>query len=190
MGWGKESKKWVWKLKWLCLTGKIYLVLEESAPKAPEEVAHPLQDYFTFTPTRLRLLQEPHQCFSDFSEYSERRFRGRECMEKVRNLSEGIYSEDVVNLSRQVGSPAFFLSHFSIQGTDLCAAVLPETPRLGDLGLAKKIPPERIYQEISYFVGNTLLKSPDIEPPAEVSEKSRLVQRGFDPKTSFRGKAV
>jgi len=190
VGWGKELKKWVWKLKWLCLTGKIYLVLEESAPKAPEEVDHPLQDYLTSSPTRLQLLQESHQCFSDFSEYSERRFRGRDYLKKVGNLVEGIYSEDVVNLSREVGSPAFFISHFSIRDLDLLATVIPETPRLGVLGFAKKISPEQMYQDISYFVGNTLHKSPDTDPPAEVCEKIRLVQRGFHPKTSFRGKAV
>ncbi len=190
IGWQRNSKKWFWKLKWLCLIGKIYLVLEDSAPKAPEEVVPPWDGYLVPTPTRLKLLQDSHQCFLDFSEYSKHMFRGRDYLEKVRSLSEGVYSEDVVNLSREVGSPAFFISHLSMKGSDLWATVLPETPRLGDLGLAKKLPPERMYQEISYFVGNTLHKSPDIDPPAGVCEKSRLVQRGFDPKTSFRGKAV
>ena len=43
-----------------------------------------------------------------------------------------------------------------------------------------------MYQEISYFIGNTMNESPDIKPPVEISNKDKISKAGFDLKNSFR----
>jgi hypothetical protein len=44
-----------------------------------------------------------------------------------------------------------------------------------------------MYQEIAMFL-TSLRDNPDSLPPAKVSDKDRLTQKGFDAKISFRGK--
>jgi hypothetical protein len=59
-------------------------------------------------------------------------------------------------------------------------------PRLGELGFAAIFSAEQAYQNLSYFVGNYLRDSADLNPPAAVSDRDRIVQHGFDLKKSFR----
>lgn len=66
--------------------------------------------------------------------------------------------------------------------------VFNKIPNLSKMGIAKFYPPEMLYQDLSYFMGNTINGSPDIDPPVLVSNKDRIIQHGFDIKTSFRGK--
>jgi hypothetical protein len=61
-------------------------------------------------------------------------------------------------------------------------------PKLGEIGIASYINPNDMYQHLSYFVGNTMKVSPDMMPPVEVDNKIRILNAGFDLKTSFRGK--
>lgn len=98
----------------------------------------------------------------------------------------GIKSDGAVKLCKEFGTPAILVKP-STYG-DYPAKVSRILPNLGALGFASIIPADRMYQEIAMFVGNILRDSPDLAPPATVSDKERLVQRGFDLKSSFRGK--
>jgi hypothetical protein len=48
------------------------------------------------------------------------------------------------------------------------------------------IPATQMYQELSYFMGNTIKEHPDTEPPVEVSNNCKIINAGFDLKQSFR----
>lgn len=84
----------------------------------------------------------------------------------------------LITLSRELQRPVFQMAG--------SYTALNAVPNLGELGFASAIPAEQMYQEIAYFVGNLLRESPDLSPPAAVSDADRLRQHGFDPKRSFR----
>ena len=99
---------------------------------------------------------------------------------------------ELVKLCQMVKAPVF-LFRMRMSPSDGAIGkrtftILCEVPMLSKLGLARYYPPANVYQDLSYFMGNTINGSPDIDPPAVVSDKDRLLQRGFDLKTSFRGK--
>ena len=100
---------------------------------------------------------------------------------------------EMVELCRKVDAPVFrFTVHHAPRDASdgqRLVSIKSEVPVLSTMGLAKFYPAETIYQDLSYFMGNTIHGSPDLDPPTKVSDKDRLVQRGFDVKTSFRGKA-
>jgi hypothetical protein len=62
---------------------------------------------------------------------------------------------------------------------DVEISIAPQCPVLGEIGLAKLIPPEQMYQDLAYFVGNLMFNSPDIEPPVELSNKQKIHQSWF-----------
>lgn len=169
----RVSRGWKWELSWICVAGKLYILFQEHQVEVCRE-------------PNLRLLEKDCECYRDFLTHSSYIFRGKGYINHLDEVIEGQFSESMVDLSRKVGSPVFFISGFSRTGA--IATVLAQTPVLGGLGFARRIPPEKMYQELEYFVGNTLHESPDSQPPENVTEKDRLIQRGFDPKTSFRGK--
>lgn len=48
--------------------------------------------------------------------------------------------------------------------------------------------PEQIWQKLYHFCSNVLRENPDTMQPVQVDDKTKIVQAGFDLKTSFRGK--
>ena len=61
-----------------------------------------------------------------------------------------------------------------------------KVPILSELGIPNIIPAEKIFQELSYFIGNIMKESPDIAPPVEIENDLRIEGHGFDLKQSFR----
>lgn len=59
-------------------------------------------------------------------------------------------------------------------------------PILTDYGFPAKISPDKMYQDISYFMSNLINENPDTKPPVEVEDKYKIVGAGFDLKQSFR----
>lgn len=93
-----------------------------------------------------------------------------------------------VELSRKVKSPVFVIRSVErMFGSDkLKVTVAGQCPILRDIGIPALIPAAQMYQELAYFVGNTMKEHPDTEPPVEVSNTSKILNAGFDLKQSFR----
>lgn len=61
-----------------------------------------------------------------------------------------------------------------------------ELPILRDLGFTSVYSAEILYQDIAYFMSNTIYDNPDIKPPVEISNDCKIEGHGFDMKQSFR----
>ncbi len=103
-------------------------------------------------------------------------------------------SNSLIKLSRLLKQPVFIAPSFKeypkgihSESTIVTFASL-EIPMLSKYGFTSVLSPEQAYQELDYFIGNLMNESPDLDPPVEVSDKDKIVQHGFDLKTSFRGK--
>ena len=105
----------------------------------------------------------------------------------------GVSSECCVEISKRLGSPVFTLEYshpirHTRVGNKAVSRVTISTnvPNLGKLGFASILTAEQMYQDIAMFLGS-LNNDPDGQPPVNVSDKDRLLQKGFDAKVSFRG---
>lgn len=105
-----------------------------------------------------------------------------------------VRSNSLVHLSRVLGQPVFIAPSFlnNPKGFRSSSTIVTfhslEIPMLSKYGFASVISPDQAYQELDYFIGNLMNESPDLAPPVKVSDKDKIVQHGFDLKTSFRGK--
>lgn len=108
--------------------------------------------------------------------------RNRRRWSRAESLKLGYEYPAIVELCRIVGHPVFACSvdwHRGLLIREMC-------PILGNIGLPSIIPPEQMYQELAYFVGNLMRHVPDIQPPVEVNNKQKILKAGFDPVISFR----
>ena len=103
--------------------------------------------------------------------------------EKFAPVMGGLGGTDIVNLTKKIGVPVYMISR---RDNDHVFYIEEKIPHLGELGLAKIYPAEQLYQDIFYFLNNTIKDSPDTAPPVAVSNKDRIEQHGFDIKKSFR----
>lgn len=117
------------------------------------------------------------------------RDRGRTQTASIRHQFDGTKEfPELVHICQQVKAPVFQFNFGWSQNGVKSFRVGGEVPNLGKLRLAKQYPAQMIYQDLSYFMGNAINGSPDLDPPVSIDDKCRLLQRGFDLKTSFRGK--
>lgn len=95
-----------------------------------------------------------------------------------------------VELSRKIQVPVFvILSVDNKWNTDKIEVTISgQCPILKDVGMPALIPAPQMYQELAYFVGNTMKEHPDTEPPVEVSNTSKILNAGFDLRVSFRNR--
>ena len=93
--------------------------------------------------------------------------------------------DSLIEMCKFVGKPVFI---FRLLPQKRCEYVkfYKECPRLGELGIGKYITDEKMYQHLSYFVGNLIKPSPDMMPEPIVTDKDKIIEHGFDYKTSFR----
>jgi hypothetical protein len=94
----------------------------------------------------------------------------------------------LVELSRLVGAPVFVIRTISWHGKwdKAKIAICGQCPILAKIGFPAIIPPQQMYQDLAYFVGNTMKPVPDNEPPVAVSNREKILKAGFDLKQSFR----
>lgn len=101
----------------------------------------------------------------------------------------GIYSRAFVEMARELNAPVFVVTEimrdYSFGKSDT-VLVSRDIPILGNIGFPSIIPPEQMYQNIAYFLGNTIKTNPDIAPPVEIGNTSKIIAHGFDIKKSFR----
>lgn len=98
----------------------------------------------------------------------------------------GREEDTLIELSRLAGSPVFIVRRIERYETRKVVQVDELCPILKDLGMASLVPPEQMYQELAYFMGNTMHLSPDVKPPVEVSNRDKILAAGFDLRQSFR----
>lgn len=110
----------------------------------------------------------------------------------------GKSDQRVVELCRLVKQPVFVMDyrmHWVDDATDRrhkkgtrvpTAVIECELPILKDLGFASFIPATTMYQDIAYFMSNTIRTNPDNQPPVEVGNTDKITGHGFDIKQSFR----
>lgn len=153
-----------YKFKWVALAGYLYLIVNG------------------------KLLTEESEVFKD---YETMRSEAKHFYGTLRYFREVTLkptpSLKVDSLSRQLGQPVFFIEASSDRNPKFF--VPSEIPNLGQLGFASVISAEQMYQTLAMYLANVIRENPDNTPPAHVSDKDRIVQHGFDLKTSFRGKA-
>lgn len=102
----------------------------------------------------------------------------------------GVFREDMLQLCKTLKAPVFTIRSFERirNNSDGKSIVTIDgvVPNLSEFRLANVYPAEQIYQDISYFMGNLINDSPDLAPPVKISDKDRIIQYGFDLKSSFR----
>ena len=107
-------------------------------------------------------------------------------------------SPHAIALCRLVGQPVFWIADQHYANPKLSKwedrqkhyiTIGKDVPRLCEIrNFAKFYPANEIYQDLSYVLGNLMHDPPDANPPVQVGEAVRWVKKGFDSKTSFRGK--
>ena len=104
-------------------------------------------------------------------------------------------SPHAIELCKRVGQPVFWIASQYypkakwIDKEDHFIEIAKDIPRLSEIkNFARSYPADQIYQDLSYGLGNLMHTPPDHNPPVQVEEKVRIEKKGFDRKTSFRGK--
>ena len=161
-----------WNSKWLIVMGKLYLLVAKYTNKPPVwKVLSKSHELYKYLPKR--------RLYSDI-----------ETINLYIDRSEKIY----LDLCKKLKTPVFVQAQAynsswrsRPKGANKAEIVLePKVPNLGELGFTALYSPEQLYQDLSYFMANTINDSPDMTPPVAISDKDKLLQHGFDPKRSFR----
>lgn len=161
-----------WDAKWLIVMGKLYLLLATYTNNSPVwKVLSKNHEMYKYLPKKW-----PYSNAGTADMYIGR--------------SEKIY----LDLCKKLKTPVFVQAqaHNSSwrsrpKGANKAEIVLePKVPNLGELGFTALYSSEQLYQDLSYFMANTINDSPDMTPPVAISDKDKLLQHGFDPKRSFR----
>lgn len=93
----------------------------------------------------------------------------------------------LVDLCRKVGAPVFVIHGISYKThSESTVEICEQCPILGSIGMASRIDPYQMYQEIAVFMGNRMSKTPDMQPPVELDNTQRILKAGFDLRKSFR----
>jgi hypothetical protein len=108
----------------------------------------------------------------------------------VRHRHEMKYGEEydcLVELCRKVGSPVFAIAEIQhLTHRQSKVSVCGQCPILSRIGMASRIDPYQMYQDIAMFVGNRMKDPPDTQPPVELGNNQKIIKAGFDLKQSFR----
>ncbi len=101
---------------------------------------------------------------------------------------EGFQSEALIYVSRQIKAPVFTFTTKTDKDQRDIVVVDPKVPMLQAYGMNELFPPEMLYQELAYYVANTINESPDVQPAGKppMSDKEKITSHGFDLKQSFR----
>lgn len=159
-----------YQFKYLCIVGKWYLLVKAI-----------WEDEFSV------LNKDKHQeIFEDL--FPKRHRYGQEG--KTFDYYVGCEDPELIEISRTLNTPVFCIEGYSWIWKEKKHLVHIEgaIPTLGNLGVPAIYPAEQIYQDIAYFIGNKIHKSPDLSVPVQVGNADKIKQAGFDLKTSFRPK--
>lgn len=157
-----RNKAPVLAYKWIIIGGKGYLVVSDNS-------------YDYTTPTTYQILNRSHCELSNVPtskfEVMASRYVGFEC-------------PALLELHKKLNVPIFCISGFSMHSKEI--QIEYNIPILQTYGFASLVAPQQMYQDISYFLANTIHGSPDIDVPVQLNNKEQIIKAGFDVKTSFR----
>ena len=166
--------------KWCMVAGKLYLIVKEVPLRGPEK------PWALVTP-------ESGMMARICPPKDKRKFYNREVTPE---WYYGFLTDTTVELCRMLNHPVFTFSNgWGYKDNDdmsynrsriQLVEVDSELPILKDLGFASIIPAEQMYQDIAYFMSNTIRNSPDNSPPVEIGNNDKIVGHGFDLQQSFR----
>lgn len=167
--------------KWCIICGKYYLLVEQTPTDKP------IIPWTVVTPESAmmkRLCPEKEK---------------RKWLDRVvtPDFYFGSTSTSAIELCQLLKQPVFIVEsngYGYLQGDDMSyhrkrtqmVIVECELPILKDLGFASVIPAEIMYQDIAYFMSNTIRTNPDNNPPVEIENQDKIVGHGFDLRESFR----
>lgn len=160
------------KAKWLAIAGKLYLILTPYTPFATLRAPAP-ENWTVLNETR------HSQVWEYLHAHPRRRYSWAHNEVTINYLGYEIPA--VLELSRKVNSPVFT---FTVDRGNV--QVDGNIPILSTLGIPALISAEQIYQDIAYFLGNTMHGSPDTMPAVKMTDKEKISAAGFDLKQSFR----
>lgn len=99
----------------------------------------------------------------------------------------GVEHQFLVDLCRTIGHPVFVINKIEYdRDRAVTINIDGQCPILGRIGMASSIDPYQMYQDIAVFVGNRMTKTPDMQPPVELSNIQKILKAGFDLRRSFR----
>ena len=168
-----QDIKQEYKFKWLIICGKKFLLVSE------KQNCNLYADYKLITIEQYNNFVELWSNFRKLPKYDY-------------YIGYNEVNQLYINISKFINQPIFELtSDVSLFGS--CISNIKDyyefkLPILADYNISRVYSPERLYQDLSYFIGNTLKDTPDTKPPVEVTNKDKIIGHGFDLKTSFRGK--
>lgn len=184
-----------WRFKWVFVCGKLHLLVAE----LNYEVNHRGIGYNTGEEiTKFRLLTEDHPCLEHVKspDYWRTKVWKTGSRPPLYDNKKGLSCPALERVAKEFNLPVFALLDYRSDGyihgrgvNKYTITLHQQVPNLAQLGFASIISAEQMYQNISMYLNN-LRGNPDTVPPAEVSDKDRLTQKGFDAKVSFRGKAA
>lgn len=162
-----KSAFYGYNFKWLVVTGCYYLILE---PMNAIESGYKIFNEKNFP--------------SVWNSYKNRviPFYMRESFD----FTDHTPDQTLINLSKKIGQPVFTIPSFFIPSSPDIIGIDAEIPNLGELGMASVVSPQTMYQDIAYFIGNTIKDSPDMMPPTKMTDLEKVEQHGFDKRVSFR----
>jgi hypothetical protein len=157
--------------KYIVIAGRRYLVVRKWATGS-------------LMPTDFKLFTEKN--FPEEYEHA-RKSRGR-MSSYYAKLSEEIGGEATIltDIARIIGSPVYCVDRIQRGYKDIEVHIDPNIPILANYEIPTIISPEQLYQDLSYYVANTMHPSPDLIVNDNQTDKEKIAGHGFDLKQSFR----
>jgi len=156
--------------RWLSVNGVLYLVYRE-------RLMYANSPYKVFT-------REQYDVFFPKDIHGFRKKRSYEDL-----VGNANFVKELTSIHAKLNTPVFWFDHTGF-GEMLFIGESNESkykaPILSELGFASIYPADKLFQDISYFIGNVMRGSPDIKPPVEIENKDKILAHGFDLKQSFR----
>ena len=120
------------------------------------------------------------------------------------NITNGFKANQcLIEISKKLNAPIFLIDDIKQNSyhyitikkcVDICEKgekvlyVSTTIPSLRELGFEEFHPAEKVFFDISEYIKNVLRESPDTIPPVEISNDNKILNAGFDLKTSFRNR--
>lgn len=165
----------------LALAGKFYTLI------TPENKS-PDRRYHEYAPLYLPRRLYSAQDFERDNELRSRRWWRRSARSNY-GRCVGERSKILDKIAKQVEAPVFIISGIAFPPNDRTSIrIESRIPVLSEYNLASILSPAQAYQDIAYYIQNTMHDSPDLRLPEIQTNKEKIEQHGFDPKQSFRNR--
>lgn|GEM_PF-4658004 len=167
---------------WIAVAGKVYAVIgrkgmteEERERQVGEtrERKRRVED----DPKSYTLLHEGHAAWPLMSNAARARFS---------TPIDG--GETLLAIHRKLQAPVFsiFGPAQTTKQTEVSYHIGYYLPVLQEHDFQSVVDPYQLYQDLEYFIANTMNESPDTMPATQMTDKEKIVAAGFDLKQSFR----